>query len=286
MSYRGEPLQPCGSTAAGHRAFGGVGGGFVRFARFRSLTVRGLAGGSCDNECMNVSRASVRWDDLSVLRAGVRFNQRVGRPPRRLDLREPQRSLWEVQLGFALPSADQASRRFGSWSNFLRRLGYAPHAVGNPAFAPIEVAALAHVEEVYPGIEFVEAEQNAWDGLLVVDESRGAERVEVKGSVLSHRKDKPASAYFSFNVHRRDLSRIVDRLILVGLGYDADRSSLVPLCRLEFPKSALPRIDGISNVTIYSNSVFGASFSVHRPFVRWRRPGVTAQNAHLFSRSR
>jgi hypothetical protein len=220
-----------------------------------------------------------------MLRAGVKFNQRVGRPPRRLDLRDPQRQEWEKQLGFALPSADAAAMRFGSCGRYLKKLGYNPHLVGNPQNAPIEAAALVHLEEVYPGVEIVKAEQNAWDALYTFDPAKGAEKIEVKGSVLTVRRDFPNQHYFTFNLHNRIHSKTIDRLVLVGLGIEPISSVLVPICRIEIPKSGLPRYDGKANLTIYATSVFGASHSVHKPYVRWRRPGLTAQSAIQYARN-
>ena len=222
------------------------------------------------------------WDDLAVLRAGIRFNQRVGRPPRRLDLREPTKSAWEKQLGMALPTADQASYRFGSWGNYLKRMGYGPHASGNVDNALIEAAGLAHVEEVYPETEFVDAEQSVWDALIQFHPDKGAEKVEVKASALSRRRDNPSHIYWSFKTHNRQFSKLIDRLILVGVGHHPDGGYLVPLARLELPKSALRQVDSKSTVMMYATSVFGTAHSVYKPFVRWRRPGVLPQNVSQY----
>jgi hypothetical protein len=232
-------------------------------------------------------RASLtgRWDDLAILRAGIRFNQRVGRPPRRLDLREPAKSLWEEQLGIELPTADQATHRFGTWGNYLKNLGYGPHASGSVDNVLIEATALAHVEEVYTGMETVRAEQNAWDALYTFDPRKGPERVEVKGSALARRKDSPDQIFFNFNIHRRQLSKLVDRLILVGVGLDPVERRLVPMARLELPKSVLPSVDGKSTVMVYASSIFGTSHSIYRPFIRWRRPGVTPMLVPQFLRT-
>lgn len=224
------------------------------------------------------------WDDLAILRAGIRFAQRVGHPPRRIDLREPARSAWEEQLGIALPTADQAASRFGSWGGYLERMGY-----GLPAssvdYALVEQAGLAHVEDAYPGIQFVRSEQNAWDATHVFDPAKGPEKVEVKAGSISRRKDGSGDAFFAFRLHEREYSKFIDRLILVGVGWHPDSDLLVPLVRLEIPKSALKALDGKSTLMIYVGAALGPNHSIYRPYVRWRAK-VTPQEALRYVRLR
>lgn len=206
-----------------------------------------------------------------MLRAGIRFTHRTGRPPKRLDFREPAKSSWEATLGLVLPSADSAAWRFGSWNAYLARMGYGEHPDAT-SVRQVEEAAIAHVEDVYPDMELVRSEQSAWDGVIA------GQRVEIKGATLGVRKDKKEAYYFSFKTHSRKLSKTVDRAIFVGLGHDRDAQGLMPLVRFEFPKSALGFLDGKSTVMVYAQSIFGSGTSLYRPYIRWRAP---LRMAHL-----
>lgn len=181
-----------------------------------------------------------------------------------------------------LPSADQATYRFGSWNNYLKLMGYGPHTLGSADNVVIEAAGLAHVEEVYPGTKIVKAEQNVWDALIPIspDQNKPPEKVEVKASALMRRADNARHMFWSFNVHKRQLSKLVDRLILVGLGYEPEGSDhpLIPLMRLEIPKTSLRLVDAKSTIMMYGAGVFGSSHSIYRPFIKWRRPGVLQQH--------
>lgn len=203
-------------------------------------------------------------DDLAMLRAGVRFAQSVGRAPRRQDLREPARSQWQEQLGLELPSADAAARRFGGFTSYLARMGYTPNQDVTSTYKPVELAAMAHVEQTYPGFQVIESEQNAWDG-----EFEG-QRIEVKGASLLARGDNPDMLYFSFKTHARDFTKTLDKVIMVGLGFDHDLGMFVPLMRLEFPKTALRLIDNKSTVMVYGSLLTTSQISKYTPYVRWR----------------
>lgn len=176
-----------------------------------------------------------------------------------------------------LPSADQAAARFGSWTDYLARMGYGPHQESSTENRLIEQAGIAHVEEVYPHFEVVKAEQNAWDGYL------GDERVEVKASMLTSRPDRDHLLFWGFKTHSREFSKTVDRVILVGLGLDREARVLRPLVRFEFPKSALRQLDKKSTIMIYTGGIFGANHTIYRPYIRWRATGV-ANNLREFAR--
>lgn len=215
-------------------------------------------------------------DDLAMLRAGIRFAQRAGRPPKRLDFREPAKSAWERATGLSLPSADAAARRFGGWNGYLGRMGYAHNLDATQQIQEAEQAALAHCEEVYPSFDVVESDRNAYDAYIDFGQGKGPERTEIKGSALSARRDGAPTApnlYFSFKTHGRILSSTVDAAVFVGLGRNPESGVLEPLVRLEFPKSALRAVDGKSTVMLYASTAFLGGKSQYAAYIRWRKPG-------------
>lgn len=240
---------------------------------------------------MHTSKSGQNYlDDLAMLRAGVRFAQRVGRPPKRLDFREPTRFEWERQTGLVLPSADAAARRFGGWNAYLSRMGYASHLGATQAIQETEQAALAHCEDAYPGFDVVESDRNAYDAYVDFGKGRGPQRTEIKGSALQQRtrKDGPTlgSLFFSFKTHGRDLTSTVDAAVFVGLGRDPDSGLLEPLVRLEFPKSALRVIDSKSTIMIYANAAFLGGSSLYSPYIKWRKPGLRPARLMEYARHR
>lgn len=199
---------------------------------------------------------------VDALRIGIIFKTKTGRAPRRRDFRPGDKEQWETVLGRSLPSADTCARLFGSWSEYVSALGYEPKKKLSNEL--IEQASLAQVKLVYPGFVEIAANTNLYDGEL------DGQRVEVKGSTLSARKDNPNGQYFSFAVHNRELDKVCDRLICVGLGWDDERQEHVPLVILDFPKSALGLVSGKGSVMVYANSIFFGGHSRYKPFVTWR----------------
>lgn len=222
-----------------------------------------------------------------MLRAGVRFAQRAGRPPKRLDFREPAKSEWESKTGLVLPSADAAARRFGGWNAYLGRMGYAHNVDATQQIYEAEQAALAHCEDVYPALDMVRSNRNAYDAYVDFGRGKGVERTEIKGSALSARSGLEPTAqhlYFSFKTHGRELSKTVDAAVFVGLGRNPDTGLLEPLLRMEFPKSALRVVDSKSTIMLYASTVFLGGSSQYSPYIRWRKPGLNPARLPEYAR--
>lgn len=204
---------------------------------------------------------------VGVLRAGILFKSKAGRAPRRRDFRGSDKKQWEELLGIELPSADTCTRLFGSWSEYVAALGYEPKKKLSTEI--IEQSALSKVKELYPGFVEIQANTNIYDGEL------DNQRVEVKGSTLSRRKDNPNTMYFSFATHKRELDKVCDRLICVGLGWDDETQNHVPLIVLDFPKSALGLVSDKGAVMVYVSSLYGGGYSQYKPYVVWKAEGLT-----------
>lgn len=204
---------------------------------------------------------------VSALRAGILFKSKTGRAPRRRDFRAPDKKEWENLLGIELPTADTCTRLFESWSEYVAALGYEPKKKLSTEI--IEQSAERTVRELFPGYEKVYAHNNVYDGYI------DGQRVEVKGSTLSHRKDQPGTLYFAFKTHARELDKVCDRLICVGFGWDDETQNHVPMVVLDFPKSALGLVSGKSVVMVYANSLFHGGYSQYKPYVIWKADGLS-----------
>jgi hypothetical protein len=192
-----------------------------------------------------------------IIATGLRFYQRVGRPLKREDLRGKRKERWESVLGFELPTEYDVRKHFGSHADYLKAMGFSNNMPDR--IAQVEDASLKHVLEVYPQAQIVRSERSVYDLEI------GNERVEVKGTQLAIRNDT-LQAHFSWRLHKREFSKIVDRVILVGLDKD-----LNPLIRLEFYGAGLKLLDKKDTLTIYAAAIAGGH-SKYRPYVAWIAP--------------
>lgn len=194
-------------------------------------------------------------NEREMIAAGLRFYTRTGRQPRREDFRPPQRQHWEKILGFKLPAESTVSYRFGSFTNYLKAMGLAENITARAE--ELADAAIKHVLEHYPNAEVVPANRNMYDLLI------GEERVEVKGTALTKRSDSPYM-HWTFRLHKRDYSKTVDAVFLVGMDKD-----LNPMIRLEFRGPALKLLNRKEVISIYGDILFGG-FSKYTPYVVWK----------------
>ncbi|ABU97029.1 hypothetical protein P74p79 [Thermus phage P74-26] len=192
-----------------------------------------------------------------AIAAGLRFYQRVGRAPRREDFRPKHKARWEAILGFELPGEYTIKKEFGGFNNYIRAMGLSLNVAND--VEEVENASLRHVLEVYPNAQLVKSEQSVYDLEI------GQERVEVKGTQLSIRNDNGAM-HFSWRLHNRIFSKLVDRVILVGLDKD-----LNPLVRLEFKGSGLRLLDDKDTLTVYADALLGGH-SKYKPYITWIAP--------------
>lgn len=215
---------------------------------------------------------------MAMLRAAVMYRTKVGRVPRRKDFRDPQRTEWARALDYELPTSNQVELRFGTWNQYLEHAGMT--SAGSALdLASIERAGIEHVSEVYGSFAEVPTEANSYDGLVTIDDAE--QRVEVKASLLARRANKDRY-FFNFKTHSRTLSKMCDRVIFVGLGWDDEAQDFVPLCRYEFTGPELPLVDDKSTVMLYASTIWAAGSSQYRRYLKWRSPDVSMNNLGTF----
>jgi hypothetical protein len=207
-------------------------------------------------------------DRLSALRAVVTFHARVGRAPKRLDLRPPDREKWEKLLACELPSESYVHQTFGGMLPFLHEAGLtrAPRF----DFADVEHAAVAEAQRLYPELELVRAEANHFDGFLA-----NGQKLEIKGAHLSEHINQATVPpllvqHFNFKTHRRDYQQTIDRMLCVGVGSHPDTQQVQALVVLDFPKPALDLVSNKASVRIHAASVWGYGASIYSPYVRYK----------------
>lgn len=200
-----------------------------------------------------------------MLRAAVLFNAKVGRAPKRRDLRLPDRARWEEALGFELPAESNVNFLFGGLVPFLHEAGLRKSTAVH--YVDIEEAAVQEALKRYPDLELVRAETNHFDAYDL-----NGERVEIKGSHLQYRQDgtdgqDPRVYFFNFKLHKRDYRKTIDKLLCVGLGRDPETRELTQMALFEFPKGSLDLVSNKSSAMIYASSIWGYGNSQYTPYL-------------------
>jgi hypothetical protein len=180
------------------------------------------------------------------MRLAEDFRARTGKLPVRLDWRGENRTYWETQHGVAYPSARIVELEWGGWSKFMLALGGLPLTHRETG-----VMALEYVQARYPEVELMPGANGTVDCFI------GGERVEVKGSRLNRDARIPAPRW-RFRIHSRQLSLLVDRVILVGIAGDS------PVVEWSFDRAdSLIHLDGKDALSVTARQVFGGG---HYPY--------------------
>lgn len=140
-----------------------------------------------------------------ALSLAKRFEQTTGKLPSRMDWRGENLRQFREAHGLEYPSERVVQRLFNGWGNFLRELGESPLITQDTA-----KAALAHVQRRYEDVELQPGASGTIDCFI------GAERVEVKSSSLQQ-DEVIRTPRWRFRLHEREYSRLVDKMILVGV---------------------------------------------------------------------
>ena len=141
----------------------------------------------------------------AVLRLAEEFKEREGRFPSRIDWRGRNLAHYREKHGLDYPSERQVQRLFGNWGMLLVALGLPPRRTQDVADI-----ALNYVLDAYEDVEVMPGASGTIDCFVE------GERTEVKGASL-RTDDYIRTPRWRFRLHGREYSRIVDRLILVGL---------------------------------------------------------------------
>lgn len=177
------------------------------------------------------------------MRLAEDFRARTGKLPVRLDWRGENRTYWENQHGVEYPSSRIVELEWGGWGKFIMALGGLPLTHGETGSMALE-----YVQGRYPEVELMPGANGTVDCFV------GGDRVEVKGSRLNRDARIPAPRW-RFRIHSRQLSLLVDRVILVGFAGGR------PVVEWSFDRvDSVIHLDGKDALSVTARQVFGGGY--------------------------
>ena len=200
------------------------------------------------------------------------FQKHLNRFPSRDDLKGKRKIHFEGLLTAAtkkpvkLPQAVFFERAFGSWQELRDRFGEE-----KSKYTPGELAEKVSMDYAVKqlGMEPADNETSVVDGYI------GDEAVEVKGATLSRAGMKDGHYRFRWNLHYRELSKLVDRLILVGVLKNGEIACVLDIRgRPQLADLA----DNRRTIDMGMGAIFGTRETKYWPYVTQLHSGLSPQN--------
>ncbi|WP_155299021.1 hypothetical protein [Deinococcus kurensis] len=184
------------------------------------------------------------------------FVATFGKFPARDDFKGERRTYHEGIMGQTLPGGRVFEHEFGSWQAFRDEL-----SAGTSKYTPGEASERISMHYATQTLGMIEVphETGTVDGFI------GDQRVEVKGALLTRASASGQSTYrWRWMIHHREVSKLVDRLVLVGVLKTGEIGCVVDIAGEQQLRDLA---DGRKTIDLSVSVLFGQRDSRLWPFI-------------------